>query len=95
MFIKEFEERTRHLRKSKNGKQHAYYRHKTVVLLRCDNCDRIFQRPRGNMDPTRISNNFFHVCGSCDSKSFAQRKGVERKQIWDLPASSDLDISKI
>ena len=47
------------------------------------------------MNPTRISNNFFHVCDSCDSKSFAQRKGVERKQIWDLPASSDLDISKI
>ena len=95
MFIKEFEEKTRHLRKSKNGKQHAYFRHKTVVLLRCDNCDRIFQRSRGSMDPNRISNNFFHVCDSCDSKSFAQRKGVERKQIWDLPASSDLDISKI
>jgi hypothetical protein len=47
------------------------------------------------MDPNRINNNYFHVCGSCDSKKFAQKMGVTRKQIWDLPASSGLDISKL
>jgi len=47
------------------------------------------------MDPKRISNNYFHVCQSCDSKKFAQKKGVEKKQVWNIPASSDLDISKL
>jgi hypothetical protein len=47
------------------------------------------------MDPKRISNNYFHVCENCDAKTFAQKKGVEKKQIWNIPASSDLDISKI
>jgi len=47
------------------------------------------------MNPNRINNNFFHVCSECDAKVFAQRKGIEKKQIWNLPASSDLDISKL
>ena len=47
------------------------------------------------MDPKRISNNYFHVCNNCDSKVFAQKKGIERKQIWDMPASSDLPIGKL
>ena len=66
-----------------------------MVVLRCDNCSKQFERERGNMDPNRISNNFFHVCSECNAKVFAQRKGIEKKQIWNLPASSDLDISKL
>ena len=95
MFIREYIEKTRHERCSKGGKKHSYFRNKTVVLLRCDNCDKIFQRPRGSMDPNRINNNVFHVCEECDSKKFAQKMGITRKKIWEMPASSDLDISKI
>ena len=95
MFIKEFKKQTRHVRKSKAGKEHAYTRELTICVFRCDNCDAEFDRPRGSMDPKRLSNSYFHVCKNCDSKKFAQRKGVEKKHIWDMPASSDLDISKL
>jgi hypothetical protein len=47
------------------------------------------------MDPNRLNNNYFHVCKSCDSKKFAQKKGVEKKQVWNLSVNSDLDISKL
>jgi hypothetical protein len=47
------------------------------------------------MDPTRLSNNYFHVCESCDAKKFAQKKGIEKKQIWNISASSNLSISKL
>ena len=94
MFLKEFTISKRHERLSKHGKQHEYWRTSTVVLLRCDNCDSEFQRPRGSMDPKRLSNNYFHVCENCDAKKFAQKKGVERKQVWNLPASSNLPIGK-
>jgi len=95
MYIAEFQQQTRHTRKSKNGKLHVYYRKKRFVKLRCDNCESDFVRERGKMDPKRLNNNYFHVCSNCDSKKFAQKKGVERKHIWDMPASSDLDISKL
>lgn len=80
---------------SKTGVRHEYYRHKTMVQLRCDACDAEFVRERGSMDPTRLSNNYFHVCSKCDAKRYGQKKGVERKQVWDLSASSDLPISKL
>jgi hypothetical protein len=47
------------------------------------------------MDPKRISNNYFHVCTNCDSKKFAQKKGIEKKQIWDMPASSELPVGRL
>ena len=95
MFIKEFREETRHFRKSKSGRKHSYKRAKTIVVLRCDNCNAEFNRARGSMNPKRLSNNYFHVCHKCDSKVFAQKKGVERKQIWNLHASSNIPISKL
>jgi|TARA_B110000444_G_scaffold233253_1_gene242622 hypothetical protein len=95
MFIKEFQQETRHVRKSKSGKDHSYKREKTIVILRCDNCDIEFERPRGSMDPKRLSNNYFHVCDRCDAKVFAQKKGVERKQMWNLSASSDIPIGRL
>jgi DNA-directed RNA polymerase subunit RPC12/RpoP len=95
MFIREIQEETRHVRKSKCGNLHEYKRTCTYVVLRCDNCDTEFARLRGSMDPKRISNNYFHVCKDCDSKVFAQKKGIEKKQIWNIPASSDLPIGKL
>lgn len=95
MFIREYREKTSHVRKSKLGAEHEYFRYRTYALFRCDNCNKEFNRPRGDMDPRRLSNNYFHVCENCDAKKFAQKMGVTRKKIWDLPASSDLDISKL
>ena len=95
MFIKEYTLKKRYERLSKTGVLHNYYRNVTMIILRCDSCNIEFERSRGSMDPKRISNNYFHVCSNCNAKTFAQKKGVEKKQIWNIPASSDLDISKI
>ena len=95
MYIREFKKQTRHIRKSKMGKEHAYKREQTICVFRCDSCDVEFERTRGSMDPKRLSNSYFHVCKNCDSKVFAQKKGVERKHVWDMSVSSGLDISKL
>ena len=95
MFLKQYSKKTKHKRNSKLGKQHTYYRYITIIVLRCDNCEVEFQRPKGSMDPKRVSNNYYHVCDSCDAKVFAQKKGVDRKKIWDMPASLDIPISKL
>lgn len=95
MILEEYIVKTKHVRKSKNGKQHEYYRNKSIILLKCDNCDQNFERPRGSMDPKRLSNNYFHVCDNCDAKRFAQRRGVDRRKVWTLNASSDLPIGKL
>lgn len=95
MFIRIEKVTTSHSRSSKLGKDHNYVRTKSVVIFRCDNCSEIFSRDRGKMDPKRLSNNYFHVCSRCDAKKFAQRRGKEKKKIWDLPASSLQDIGKL
>lgn len=79
---------TQHTRISKLGAQHVYQRKKTLILFRCDSCKELFKREKGKMSPKRLSNNYFHCCTACDSKRFAQRKGAERRTIWDRPASS-------
>ena len=95
MFIREFKKQTRHVRKSKTGKEHTYTREVTQCVFRCDNCDEEFIRARGSMDPKRLSNSYFHVCKTCDSKKFAQKKGVEQKQKWNMNASSSTPIGKL
>lgn len=95
MFIKEFTVKTKHVRKSKTGKAHEYFRHCTYAVFRCDNCGSEFQRPRGKMNPIRLSNNYFHVCELCDSKRFAQKRGASKRSIWKLKASSNIPIGKI
>ena len=83
------------MRTSKTGKVHAYKREQTVCVFRCDNCDTVFERTRGSMDPKRLNNNYFHVCKACDAKVFAQKKGVEKKQVWNMSASSTTPIGKL
>ena len=95
MYLSEYKKQTRHVRASKTGKEHTYTRDLTICVFRCDNCNVEFERERGKMDPKRLSNNYFHVCKNCDSKVFAQKRGVERKQVWNLHASSDIPISKL
>lgn len=95
MFLKEEIEKYQHQRVSKLGNAHSYVREKTVAVFRCDNCGEIFKRDRAKMSPKRLNNNYFHVCSNCNAKKFAQRKGVEKKHIWDMPASSLDDVSKL
>lgn len=83
-----------HTRVSKYGYEHTYTRTKTLAVLRCDQCDGVFRRELKKINRKRLSNNYFHVCENCDAKRFAQRKGVERKQIWDMPASTELPVGK-
>lgn len=94
MFIKTETVETVYERPSKTGKTHSYKRKKTVAVFSCDNCDAEFTRDLKKIDRKRLSNNYFHCCSNCDVKRFAQRKGVEQKQIWNLPASTTLPVSK-
>lgn len=94
MFIKKETQREKFTRTSKLGNIHTYFRDKTLAVFRCDNCDEIFKRQLKKISSKRLSNNYFHCCSNCDSKKFAQRKGVERKKIWDMPASVDLPVGK-
>ena len=95
MLLNETQVVTHHIRHSKLGNSHHYSRVKTVLVFRCDGCTSEFTREKGSMDPKRLSNNYFHCCPGCDAKRFAQKKGVERRQIWDMPASSMADISRL
>jgi hypothetical protein len=94
MFLKTLTKKIKHTRISKLGNTHEYVRKQTVAVLRCDNCDEVFERTLKNIDRKRLSNNYFHCCSNCDAKRFAQRKGVERKKIWDMPASIDWPVGK-
>ena len=95
MYLEEQTVDTVFTRKSKLGVEHQYVRKKSVIKFRCDNCAEIFYRDRAKMSPKRLSNNYFHCCQQCDPKKFAQKKGAERRTIWDRPASSLDDISRL
>lgn len=94
MFVKTRIEKKKYTRQSKLGLTHTYYRNKTIVCLKCDECDCFFERDLKYIDRKRMSNNYFHCCSGCDAKRFAQKRAVERKKIWDLPASTDLPVGK-
>lgn len=94
MFLKTKVQQIQYVRVSKLGIEHTYFRNKTLAEFRCDNCDEIFERELKKVNSKRLSNNYFHCCSSCDAKRFAQRKGVERKKIWDMPASVELPVGK-
>lgn len=94
MFLKTETQENQYLRRSKCGREHTFVRKKTVAIFRCDNCDQGFIRDLKHMDRKRLSNNYFHCCSSCDPKRFAQRKGIEQKKIWDMPASTELPVGK-
>ena len=95
MFITTEIETAIHTRTSKLGREHTYNRTRTLAVFRCDNCGEGFTRPKEKISPKRLNNNYFHCCEHCDAKRFAQKKGVERRLIWDMPASSMADISRL
>jgi len=82
-------------RMSKLKKVHTYNRIKTVAVFQCDECYSQFQRDVSSMDRRRISNDYYHVCSRCDSKRFAQKKGVERRRIWKITADNDIAIDRL
>jgi hypothetical protein len=94
MFLKKKTLESVYTRISKHGLEHHYTRKKTVALFRCDSCDELFERDLKHIDSKRLSNNYFHCCSGCDTKRFAQRKGVDKKKIWDMPASLDWPVGK-
>lgn len=95
MFTGTVKETKEYTRSSKLGLGHSYTRERTYAVFLCDSCGERFIRLKGSVDPKRLSNNYFHCCSQCDSKKFAQRKGAERRVIWDMPASSLNDVSKL
>lgn len=95
MYITSEKEVKGYTRLSKLGVEHAYYRTRTNLIFRCDSCSVIFTRQKGEVDSKRLNNNYFHCCSNCDAKRFAQKKGAEKRTIWDWHVSSDLDISKL
>jgi len=88
MYLTTEYQQTQHIRTSKKGNYHSYFRKKRIVVFRCDSCQGIFKRDKGDVDPKRLNNNYYHVCGDCDAKKFAQMKGVEARKVWDMPVSS-------
>jgi ABC-type ATPase with predicted acetyltransferase domain len=95
MFIEIKKIVTEYTRISKLKKSHAYSRVRTVAVFRCDHCNSLFERDSGKMDRKRVSNNFQHVCTQCNTKAFAQKIGAENRRFWNIPAGSDVDITKI
>lgn len=81
-------------RRSKTGREHVYKRNKVLAVFQCDNCDETFRRDLKHIDRKRLSNRYFHCCSGCDAKRFGQRKAIERRKIWDLPASSTLPVGR-
>lgn len=94
MFVRSTIVESEYIRTSKLGQPHRYTRKKTLAIFLCDNCGTEFSRDLKHIDRKRLNDNYFHCCANCDAKKFAQRKGVERKKIWDMPASLDLPVSK-
>jgi Zn finger protein HypA/HybF involved in hydrogenase expression len=95
MYLEQRQEECVHVRTSKLGNLHVYSRLRTWVYFRCDSCGSTFQRLKEKVSPKRLSNNYFHCCPNCDSKRFAQKKGAERRTIWDMTVNSNLDISRL
>ena len=95
MFISEEKVIKQYSRLSKHGISHCYKRTVTYIQLQCDNCNKIFSREKSEISLKRRSNKYFHCCKDCDYKRFAQRKGVEKRAIWNLPVSSTILIDKV
>jgi hypothetical protein len=95
MFIETKRVQIEYTRPSKLGLSHTYKRTQTLVVMECDVCSNIFERTLSTMDRRRLDNQYHHVCSNCDAKRFAQKKGVERRRLWNLPVDSDLKIGRL
>lgn len=92
MFIETKKITAQYIRNSKSGIKHSYSRTKTLAIFQCDSCYTEFSRELGKIDHRRLNNEYFHVCPTCNQKQFAQKQGVERRTLWNLPVDSDRKI---
>ena len=95
MFIGIKRETQVYARNSKLGGRHTYTRKKSIVLLKCDACEAEFERELARISKSRLNNDYYHVCSNCDTKRFAQEKGVERRRIWNMPIDTDIEIGRL
>jgi hypothetical protein len=84
-----------HSRTSSKGVAHKYVRSHTVAVLRCDCCGVEFERRTRLMDYRRLSEQHNHVCSTCNSKQYAQKKAVESRKFWNTTVDLDKDIGSI
>ena len=92
MYIESKKITQQYQRTSKQGLIHTYTRTSTVLIFICDNCSAVIERSKGQIDPRRANNEYYHVCADCNPKQFAQTKGVERRRIWNTSVNSDIRI---
>ena len=95
MYIETKKVRVEYTRISKLKNAHPYSRTQSLLIFSCDCCGAVFERAQSRMDPRRKDNRYYHVCSNCDAKRFAQKRGVERRTLWDLSASSDAELGRI
>ena len=88
MFIETLKTMRLYKRESKLGLMHTFHRKNVIYVFKCDSCKDIFMRPKSKIDPQRASNDYKHVCNTCDSKKFAQQVGVKMRRVYQLDASS-------
>lgn len=87
--------RIEYARHSKNGKEHTYFRNRSVAILKCDCCGTTFERAVKEMDHRRLSAEYTHVCPNCNPKKYAQGKGVESRRFWNTTVDLDIGLDKI
>ena len=95
MYIESKKICVKYTRYSKLNIPHIYTRTQTVFVFQCDSCELMFERSNSKMDSKRINNQYYHVCGNCDAKRFAQRKGVEKRKLWDISVDTDISIDRL
>ena len=95
MFIETKKIRVEYTRASKLKNAHPYSRTQSWLVFQCDCCGARFERAQSRMDPKRKDNRYYHVCSNCDAKRFAQKRGVDRRRLWDLSVSSETELGRI
>lgn len=95
MLVKLYQIQIEHVRNSKHGIGHKYYRARRMALLKCDCCGIQFERRVSDMDHRRLTTKHLHVCPSCDQKQFAQTKAVESRNFWNTTVDLDIDVDSI
>lgn len=56
-------------RKSSKGKEFKYTRKKQIALLKCDNCNEVFERDVHEISISRRNNECKHFCNKCNARS--------------------------
>lgn len=95
MLLEIYNVQTQYSRTSNRGTVHTYFRTRKMARLLCDSCQATFERPVGQMDYRRLTQDHTHICSKCDTKRFAQSKGVESRRFWNTTVDRDIDIDSL